>query len=126
MLPTTTATARMWPGRSAENITAVMPTAIAAMRVQPGVTFNIYKLCCGGGQFSDAWYQAALTRGGNSNISNNSWGGGNGVYTTASRISDFAVRGAYGNYMNMVIISHNDNALSRAPAQGKTSSPSGR
>jgi subtilisin family serine protease len=82
--------------------------------------FNIYKLCCGTNQFADAWFQGALTRGGGSSyISSNSWGGGNGLYLSSSQIADSAVRGQYTHYMNMVIISHNQNTLSTAPGTGK-------
>jgi subtilisin family serine protease len=92
--------------------------------VAPGVNFYIYKLCCGAGQFSNTWFQQALQRGTSggrvTHISNNSWGGGNGVYTIASEIADRAVRGEYnGEPINMVIISHNDNALTRAPGTAK-------
>ena len=90
----------------------------------PDVDFLIYKLCCNasGTGFFVTDFQNALTRGANNamHISNNSWGGGNGVYTTAAEIADRAVRGEYGSqYINMVIISHNDNALSRSPGTAK-------
>ena len=92
--------------------------------VAPGVDFYIYKLCCGTGQFSSTWFQQALQRGTSggrtTHVSNNSWGGGNGVYSTASEIADRAVRGEYNSTpINMVIISHNDNLLTRAPGTGK-------
>ncbi len=92
--------------------------------VAPGVDYYIYKLCCGPGQFSSTWFQQALQRGTSggrtTHVSNNSWGGGNGVYNTASEIADRAVRGEYNSTpINMVIISHNDNLLTRAPGTGK-------
>lgn len=92
--------------------------------VAPGVDLLIYKLCCGTNQFSTTWFQQALQRATTSprraHISNNSWGGGNGLYTTHSEIADRAVRGEYNSRpINMVIISHNDNDLCRAPGTGK-------
>ncbi|MBN2390039.1 MAG: S8 family serine peptidase [Anaerolineae bacterium] len=92
--------------------------------VAPSVDFLIYKLCCGTNQFSSVWFQQALQRatsgGRTAHISNNSWGGGNGIYSTASEIADRAVRGEYNSQpINMVIISHNDNDLTRAPGTGK-------
>lgn len=92
--------------------------------VAPGVDLLTYKLCCGTDQFSSTWFQQALQRATTSplraHISNNSWGGGNGLYTTHSEIADRAVRGEYNSKpINMVIISHNDNALTRAPGTGK-------
>lgn len=92
--------------------------------VAPGVEFLIYKLCCGTNQFSSTWFQQSLQRatssGRHAHVSNNSWGGDNGVYNTNSEIADRAVRGEYNSQrINMVIISHNDNALSRAPGTGK-------
>jgi len=92
--------------------------------VAPGVDFLVYKLCCGTNQFSSTWFQQALERGTSSgrttDISNNSWGGGNGVYNTNSEIADRAVRGEYNSQkINMVIISHNDDDLARAPSTGK-------
>ncbi|MGB2910529.1 MAG: S8 family serine peptidase [Anaerolineales bacterium] len=92
--------------------------------VAPGVDYYIYKLCCGPGQFSSTWFQQALQRGTSSgrttHVSSNSWGGGNGVYNTASEIADRAVRGEYNSTpINMVIISHNQNLLTTAPGTGK-------
>jgi hypothetical protein len=92
--------------------------------VAPGVDFLIYKLCCGADQFSSVWFQQSLERatsgGRTAHVSNNSWGGSNGAYTTHSEIADRAVRGEYNSEpVNMVIISHNDDDLCRAPGTGK-------
>jgi len=92
--------------------------------VAPDTDLLIYKLCCGINQFSSTWFQQSLERatsgGRTAHISNNSWGGGNGLYTTASEIADRAVRGEYNSEpINMVIISHNDDDFSRAPGTGK-------
>ena len=94
--------------------------------VAPGVNFLVYKLCCDnlGFGFLDSWFQSALQRGTSggrvTNIANNSWGSQNGVYNTSSEIADRAVRGEYNSqYVNMVVISHNDNALTRAPGTAK-------
>ena len=92
--------------------------------VAPEVNFYIYKLAnASGSGFFNAWFQDALTRGNSSgrvtHVSNNSWGGGNGIYNTASEIADRAVRGEYGNDVNMVISSGNDNNLTSAPGSAK-------
>jgi subtilisin family serine protease len=92
--------------------------------VAPGVDFLIYKLCCGANQFSSVWFQQSLERatsgGRTAHVSNNSWGGGNGTYSTHSEIADRAVRGEYNSEpINMVIIAHNDDDLIRAPGTGK-------
>ena len=97
---------------------------VAFQGVAPGVNFYIYKLCCGVNQFSNTWFQQALQRGTSggrvTHISNNSWGGGNGIYDTASEIADRAVRGEYnGVPINMVIISQNQNNLTTAPGTAK-------
>ncbi|MCF8055149.1 MAG: S8 family serine peptidase [Desulfocapsa sp.] len=92
--------------------------------VAPGADFTIYKLCCGADQFSSTWFQQSLERatsgGRRAHVSNNSWGGDNGIYNTHSEIADRAVRGEYNSSpVNMVIISHNDDDLARAPSTGK-------
>ncbi|MCP4539796.1 MAG: S8 family serine peptidase [Chloroflexi bacterium] len=92
--------------------------------VAPGADLLIYKLCCGGDQFSSVWFQQSLERatsgGRTAHISNNSWGGGNGTYSTHSEIADRAVRGEYNSEpINMVILSHNDDDLACAPGTGK-------
>lgn len=93
--------------------------------IAPGVNFLIYRLCCNvpnGFGYFDSDFQAALLRGAqnNSHVSNNSWGGGNGTYAVSSQLADRAVRGEFASrYMNMVIITHNDNALVRSPGTAK-------
>ena len=99
---------------------------VAAWQGQaPDVNFMIYRLCCNvpfGFGYFDADFQASLQRGAanNGHVSNNSWGGGNNTYAVSSQLSDRAVRGEYSSrWMNMVIITHNDNALSRSPGTAK-------
>ncbi|MBK8985834.1 MAG: S8 family serine peptidase [Chloroflexi bacterium] len=93
--------------------------------IAPGVNLLIYRLCCnvpGGTGYFNADFQASLVRGAanNGHVSNNSWGGGNGTYAVSSQLADRAVRGEFGSqFMNMVIITHNDNALSRSPGTAK-------
>ncbi len=93
--------------------------------IAPDVNFMIYRLCCNapfGYGYYDADFQASLQRGAanNGHVSNNSWGGGNGTYSVSSQLADRAVRGEYSSrWMNMVIITHNDNALSRSPGTAK-------
>jgi len=100
--------------------------SVAAWQGQaPDVNFMIYRLCCNvpfGYGYFDADFQASLQRGAanDGHVSNNSWGGGNNTYAVSSQLSDRAVRGEYSsNWMNMVIITHNDNALSRSPGTAK-------
>jgi serine protease AprX len=88
----------------------------------PGVNFLIYRLSKNNSGFTAPDFQASLGRGAGRamHISNNSWGGGNGVYNINSQLADRAVRGEFNNqYINMVIISHNDNALTRSPGTAK-------
>ena len=88
----------------------------------PGAELLIYKLCCSGGfGYFSAHFQSALIRGAEHgmNVSNNSWGGGNGIYTTNSEIADRAVRGEYGKYTVMVVAAGNDNQLVSSPGTGK-------
>ncbi|MBK7915189.1 MAG: S8 family serine peptidase [Chloroflexi bacterium] len=98
---------------------------LAWQGIAPDVNFLIYRLCCNeafGYGYYDADYQASLQRGAahSGHVSNNSWGGGNGTYAVSSQLADRAVRGEYsGNWMNMVIITHNDNLLSRSPGTAK-------
>ncbi|MFN2241312.1 MAG: S8 family peptidase [Anaerolineae bacterium] len=93
--------------------------------VAPGSDFLIYKLCCGTGQLSALWFQAALERatsGGNAaHVSNNSWGGGTyGGYAVTSEIADAAVRGQFnGKPVNVVAAAMNENYLVRSPGTGK-------
>jgi hypothetical protein len=70
------------------------------------------------------WFDEALDRatsgGRTAHVSNNSWGGGNGVYNVYGEIADAAVRGEYnGRPVNVVTISHNQNSLTTAPGTGK-------
>lgn len=88
----------------------------------PGVNFLIYRLSKNNFGFADPDFQASIQRGASHNmhISNNSWGGGNGLYTFNAQLADRAVRGEFNDrYTNMVIISHNDNALARSPGTAK-------
>jgi hypothetical protein len=93
--------------------------------IAPNVNFLIYRLCCnapGGFGYFDADFQAALLRGAqqNAHVVNNSWGGGNGTYAVSSQLADRAVRGEFAaRWMNIVAITHNDNALSRSPGTAK-------
>jgi hypothetical protein len=93
--------------------------------IAPNVNFLIYRLCCnvpGGFGYFNSDFQASLERGASNtgHVSNNSWGGGNNTYAVSSQLADRAVRGEFGNrWMNMVIITHNDNALSRSPGTAK-------
>ncbi len=93
--------------------------------IAPNVNFLIYRLCCnvpGGFGYFNSDFQASLERGASNSghVSNNSWGGGNNTYAVSSQLADRAVRGEFGNrWMNMVIITHNDNALSRSPGTAK-------
>jgi hypothetical protein len=93
--------------------------------IAPNVNFLIYRLCCNvpnGFGYFDSDFQASLLRGAQNNgdVSNNSWGGGNGTYAVSSQLADRAVRGEFASrWMNMVIITHNDNALSRSPGTAK-------
>lgn len=93
--------------------------------IAPGANLLIYRLCCnvpGGFGYFDSDFQASLLRGAqhNGHVSNNSWGGGNNTYAVSSQLADRAVRGEFaGRWMNMVIITHNDNALSRSPGTAK-------
>jgi len=93
--------------------------------IAPAVNFLIYRLCCNvpnGFGYFDADFQASLQRGASNqgDVSNNSWGGGNNTYAVSSQLADRAARGEYsGRSMNMVIITHNDNALSRSPGTAK-------
>lgn len=93
--------------------------------IAPNVNFLIYRLCCNvpnGFGYFDSDFQASLLRGAQNNghVSNNSWGGGNGTYAVSSQLADRAVRGEFASrYMNMVIITHNDNALVRSPGTAK-------
>jgi hypothetical protein len=53
-------------------------------------------------------------------IANLSWGGSNGQYNIWAQLADLAVRGAFSSrYVNMVIISHNHNALTTSPGTAK-------
>ncbi len=91
----------------------------------PDTDLMIYRLCCNvpfGFGYFDSDFQASLQRGAanSGDVSNNSWGGGNNTYAVSSQLADRAVRGTYSNnWMNMVIITHNDNALSRSPGTAK-------
>ncbi|MFO7539366.1 MAG: S8 family serine peptidase, partial [Chloroflexota bacterium] len=93
--------------------------------IAPGVNFLIYRLCCNvpnGFGYFDSDFQASLLRGAQNDgdVSNNSWGGGNHTYAVSSQLADRAVRGEFANrWMNMVIITHNDNNLSRSPGTAK-------
>jgi subtilisin family serine protease len=92
--------------------------------IAPGVDLLAYRICCdaSGFGFDDIDFQASLQRAASNNahVSNNSWGGGNGQYNTNAQLSDRAVRGEYSNqYMNMVVITHNDEALARSPGTAK-------
>jgi hypothetical protein len=93
--------------------------------IAPSVNFLIYRLCCnvpGGFGYFDSDFQASLQRGASNqgDVSNNSWGGGNNTYAVSSQLADRAVRGEFsGRWMNMVIITHNDNNLSRSPGTAK-------
>jgi hypothetical protein len=100
----------------------VYNTDLAWQGQAPGVNFLIYRLSNNNSGFMDADFQASLQRGAgrNMHISNNSWGGGNGQYNFNAQLSDRAVRGEFSSrYVNMVIITHNDNALSRSPGTAK-------
>ncbi|MCB8984659.1 MAG: S8 family serine peptidase [Ardenticatenaceae bacterium] len=100
-------------------------TDLAWQGIAPDVNFMIYRLCCNapfGYGYFDSDFQASLQRGAshNGHVSNNSWGGGNNTYAVSSQLADRAVRGEYSSrWMNMVIITHNDNALSRSPGTAK-------
>lgn len=91
----------------------------------PDANLMIYRLCCNvpfGFGYFDADFQASLQRGAanDGHVSNNSWGGGNNTYAVSSQLADRAVRGEYSSqWMNMVIITHNDNNLSRSPGTAK-------
>jgi hypothetical protein len=93
--------------------------------IAPAANLMIYRLCCnvpGGTGYFNADFQASLQRGAanDGHVSNNSWGGGNGTYAVSSQLADRAVRGEFSSrWMNMVIITHNDNALSRSPGTAK-------
>jgi hypothetical protein len=100
-------------------------TGQAWQGIAPGVNFLIYRLCCnvpGGFGYFNSDFQASLERGAanQGDVSNNSWGGGNNTYAVSSQLADRAVRGEFGGrWMNMVIITHNDNNLSRSPGTAK-------
>jgi hypothetical protein len=100
-------------------------TGQAWQGIAPGVNFLIYRLCCnvpGGFGYFNSDFQASLQRGAanQGDVSNNSWGGGNNTYAVSSQLADRAVRGEFGGrWMNMVIITHNDNNLSRSPGTAK-------
>jgi len=97
---------------------------LAWQGIAPDVNFLIYRLCCNssGYGYYDSDFQAALQRGAAraGHVANNSWGGGNNTYAVSSQLADRAARGTYSNqWMNLVIITHNDNALSRSPGTAK-------
>jgi subtilisin len=100
-------------------------TSQAWQGIAPNVNFLIYRLCCnvpGGFGYFDSDFQAALLRGAqnSAHVVNNSWGGGNNTYAVSSQLADRAVRGEFANrWMNVVAITHNDNALSRSPGTAK-------
>jgi hypothetical protein len=93
--------------------------------IAPGANLLIYRLCCnvpGGFGYFDSDFQASLLRGAqyNGHVSNNSWGGGINTYAVSSQLADRAVRGEFASrWMNIVTITHNDNALSRSPGTAK-------
>jgi len=92
--------------------------------VAPGASFLIYKLFGPLPQSIVGWFAAAMDRatsgGRTAHVSNNSWGGGNGVYNVYSDIADAAVGGAYNDVrVNVVAAAMNDGGYVRAPGTGK-------
>jgi subtilisin family serine protease len=88
----------------------------------PAVNFLIYQLNKNSEGLQVMDFYAALQRGASRNmhIANLSLGGFNGQYLIDARLADQAVRGEFGSrYVNMVIISHNHNALTTTPGTAK-------
>lgn len=94
----------------------------------PGASLLPYKIlnsagnCSGDCNFDDALSRSASN---NANVSNNSWGGGNGSYDTISEYADKATRGFWNGsdsnpqYINVIAATGNDNNLVIYPASGK-------
>jgi hypothetical protein len=95
---------------------------LAWQGLAPAVNFLIYRLNKNNGGFQVLDFQAALQRGANRNmhIANFSWGGPNGQYLIDAQLADRTVRGEFGSqHVNLVIISHNHNALTTSPGTAK-------
>ena len=92
--------------------------------VAPGSSLLIYKLFGPlpqsiAGWFADAMDQAT-SEDRTAHVSNNSWGGGSGIYNLYSEIADAAVRGDYNDVrVNVVAAAMNDGDYVRAPGTGK-------
>ncbi len=88
----------------------------------PGVNFLIYQLNKQAEGIEVLDFQAALQRGAgrNMHIANFSSGGYNGQYLIDAQLTDRAVRGEFNSQpVNMVIASHNHNALTTDPGTAK-------
>lgn len=88
----------------------------------PAVNFLIYQLNKNSAGIQVMDFQAALQRGADRNmhVANLSWGGYNGQYLIDARLVDWAVRGEFGaQHVNVVIASHNHNALTTDPGTAK-------
>ena len=89
----------------------------------PDTDFLIYRLF-GPVGFSADDFEHALDRATtlplHADVSNNSWGAGNGVYNVYSEIADGAVRGSYNEHpVSFIAAAMNDSWLVRAPGTGK-------